>query len=205
MSEKRTTTEQPGATCQDENDLDSNDIEEDSNSSKNINDCDSISKMLKTNQNNKRYYDLIRTQKLAAIRKEELGKKHPCKESLLHSKLKSYHDNLIQYSTDTVTWRLCPEVREVKEDVNKVGDESRKIICAQDDLTTISTLTEKAKKMQIPKQWTWAADDNSQQGKYNYRRMKHWLTEALKTNIVECINCDCTSLLIGEEIRSRIC
>ena len=86
-----------------------------------------------------------------------------------------------------------------------VADESREIACAQDDLINISKLTEKAKERQVPKQWTWAVDDDSLQGKYNHRKMKHWLTEELKAKIIECINCGSTGLLIGDEIDSTVC
>jgi len=62
------------------------------------------------------------------------------------------------------------------------------------------------KNLKTPERWTWAAPENSEQYKYNHRRLQFWASDECRYVIKHCDVCKSTGLLVGvAEIASDRC
>lgn len=124
----------------------------------------------------------------------------------LHKKLKDYHDNLLSSVDKVATEKLTAEVAEVVNDMKLIDDINRQFKWTIDDETRLNKLNVDCKSLKVPCNWLWAADDDSEQGRYNKARMEFWAEKELQTKIIHCPRCKSTGVLVGiDQIDSSLC
>ena len=131
-------------------------------------------------------------------------KKHLAEQDLL-LKLKAYHDTLSNTVDNIVTEKLTSEVIRLIGDTNKLGQPNRTLTWSNTERDRLDSIKKSCEQLQTPQNWTWAAADDTDQGKFNDERMK--LVESqLKTILKFCKKCMTTSLLVGsDQVESTVC
>ena len=144
---------------------------------------------------------------------KELYKKYPpLKNSQLHEnnpmhmKLKQYHDKLMQTVNSVSTEKVTEEVRDIIKDITQIDSLTRKFTWNEQDIHRLNNLNAVCKKLPVPRNWYWAAEDNSQQGIFNKKRMEFCVESELQSKVIHCEQCSSTGILVGlSQINSSIC
>jgi len=124
----------------------------------------------------------------------------------MHLKLKTYHDQLLGKLSNVSTEKVTDEIREVIADLTQMKDEKRKFTWSKNDENRLNLLNTACKALPVPSSWFWAADDKSQQGIFNEKRMEFCIQKELETKIIHCPECESTGVLVGlDQINSAIC
>ena len=123
----------------------------------------------------------------------------------LYDRLKDYHDVLIQSVSNRTTEKLSSEVIGVLLNPAVIDDCERRFLWSSDDEERLNELNKTCKLIQPRADWTWGAADDSEQGKYNDKRMQLCLTNECHWKLIECENCESTGLLVGDQTDSEVC
>ena len=129
-----------------------------------------------------------------------------CETSILHTKLKTYHDELLCTVNNVSTPKVSDEVREVVADVKQIDDVKRKFQWTKEDEQRLNELNVISKTLPVPAEWYWAAKEDSQQGVFNKKRMEFCVEKELTSRIIKCPQCNSTGVLVGlNQVSSSIC
>ena len=123
---------------------------------------------------------------------------------LLYDKLKPYHDKMLMTASNTTTERISREIVDVVKNVSLI-DTDREIQMSDEDKARLNELNKTSKLIQPRSNWTWAAADDTQQGRYNDERIKLCITEECQWKIIECDQCGSTGILVGDQLDLEIC
>ena len=123
----------------------------------------------------------------------------------LYEKLKNYHDNILKTLTNTTTEKLSAEVLAVIQDPSLIDTPNRQFTWTKEDETRLNNLNQTCRTLQARHDWTWGAADDSEQGRYNDKRMQLCVTNECKWSVIECKDCGSTGLLVGYQTKSDVC
>jgi len=124
----------------------------------------------------------------------------------LHIKLKAYHDELLRIVSNVSTAKVSDEVREVVVDVKQIDDVKRKFKWSKDDEQRLNELNVVSKTLPVPTGWYWAAEENTQQGLFNKKRMEFCVEKELTSQVIKCTQCKSMGVLVGlNQVNSNVC
>ena len=123
----------------------------------------------------------------------------------LYDRLKAYHDDLLRSVSNTTTEKISAEILDVVENVSLIDTSDRRYLWPLNDEQRLNELNRICKLLQPRTQWTWGAPDDTEQGQYNDKRMQLCVTKECEWKIIECINCDSTGILVGDQTDSEVC
>ena len=143
---------------------------------------------------------------IAELEKEFLPRKKGDQQSdPLYDKLKTYHDRLLDSVSNTTTQKLSAEVKDVIKNPAVIDHCNRKFHWSDEDAGRLSELNKTSKLLQSRSEWIWGAADDTEQGRYNDKRMQLCLVKECIWKIVECDECQSTGLLVGDQTNSKLC
>ena len=144
--------------------------------------------------------------KIAHLEKEILPKRKILEQTdVLYDKLKNYHDTLLKSVTNTTVEKISPEVLDVITNPALIDDCDSKFLWSKEDESRLNELNKTCKLLQPRSDWTWGAEDDSEQGQYNDKRMQLCVTHECQWKVIECKNCGSTGLLVGDQTDSSVC
>ena len=91
---------------------------------------------------------------------------------LLYDELKAYHDHLLRTASNTTTEKISAEIVNVVENVSLIDSCDRRHQWSVDDQERLNELNRTCKLLQPRTEWTWGAPDDSEQGRYNDKRLQ---------------------------------
>jgi hypothetical protein len=127
-------------------------------------------------------------------------------EDPLHQKLKAYHDRMLNTLSNTTTEKLSQEVADVLTNPAAVSDCDRPFVWSKPEEERLNELNVRCKELKTPREWTWAAADDTPQGTFNDIRMQWYVRKELQVRIIECPECKSNGILVGlEQIEAAMC
>ena len=122
--------------------------------------------------------------KLHDFNKKNLPAKCSAQHDALYDKLKAYHDKLSSEVSNIVTEKITEEVTKVLDDLEKVDEICTSFGWSADEESRLNHLNEQVKNLQPRNDWYWGANDGSEQGQYNEKRMQFCLEEELQPKLI---------------------
>jgi hypothetical protein len=127
-------------------------------------------------------------------------------EDPLHQKLKAYHDRMLNTLSNTMTEKLSKEVAGVLTNTAAVSNCDRPFVWSKAEEERLNNLNVRCKDLKTPREWTWAAADDTPQGAFNDIRMQWYVRKELQVRIIECPECKSNGILVGlEQIEATMC
>jgi hypothetical protein len=146
---------------------------------------------------------------VAALKKKYLSRSSAASrthEDPLHQKLKAYHDRMLNTLSNTTTEKLSQEVADVLTNPAAVSDCDRPFVWSKPEEERLNELNVRCKELKTPREWTWAAADDTPQGTFNDIRMQWYVRKELQVRIIECPECKSNGILVGlEQIEATMC
>ena len=122
-----------------------------------------------------------------------------------YDKLKSYHDVLLKSTSNTTTEKLSSQVLAVVSNPAVIDDCNRQFLWSKDDENRLNDLNKTSRLLEPRSDWTWDVADDTEQGKYNDKRMQLCVTKECEWKLIDCNECQSTGLLVGDQTDSTVC